>query len=67
MAEEKPTTEEDIELSYVALSVGPMGKDVSTMATHLSTIGYFQRVRRGIRPLAPMSRAHLIPKGPQRA
>ena len=36
----KFAAEEDSILSYVALSVGPMGKEVSTMITHLSAIWY---------------------------
>ena len=57
------THEEDIVLCYVALSVGPLGKEVSTMVTHLSDIGYFHRVRTGCNPLVNMPRAQLMLTG----
>ena len=66
-AEDKFTTEEDIALSYVALSVGPLGKEVSTMGAHLAAIGYFHRVRNGVNPLTQMSRVQIMLKGLKRA
>ena len=35
---------EDSVLAYLALSVGPLGKDIATMLGHLSAIGYFRRI-----------------------
>ena len=58
--------EEDVALSYVALSVGPLGKEVSTMATHLSANGYFHRVKTGHNPLKEMPRVQLMMKGLRR-
>ena len=58
--------EEDSVLSYVALSVGPLGKEVSTMVTHLSAIGFFHRIKYGPNPLNRMSRVQLMLKGLKR-
>ena len=66
-SDEKFTEEEDSALSYVALSVGPLVKEVSTMVTHLSAIGFFHRVRIGVNPLSQMSRVQLMLKGLKRA
>ena len=59
--------DEDSVLSYVALSVGPLGKEVSTMVTHLSAIGFFHRIKFGVNPLAKMARVQLMLKGLKRA
>ena len=59
--------EEDSVIAYVAFSVGPLGKEVSTMVTHLSAIGYFHRIRTGGNPLTKMSRVQLMIKGLRRA
>lgn len=49
--------EENIILSYLSLSVGTLGKDVSTLVGHLGDIGYFHRVKTGKipRPTCPVS------------
>ena len=59
--------DEDSVLSYVSLSVGPLGKEVSTMVTHLSAIGFFHRIKFGANPLTKMARAQLMLKGLKRA
>ena len=64
---DKFASEEDSVLSYVALSVGPLGKEVYTMITHLSAIGYFHRVKSGGNSLVQMSRVHLTLMGSKRA
>ena len=58
--------EEDSVLPYVALSVGPLGKEVSTMITHLSAVGYFRRIKTGRNPLKDMTRVQLMLKGLRR-
>ena len=65
--DEKFMEEEDSVLSYVALSVGPLGKEVSTMVTHLSAIGFFHRVKIGFNPLSKMSMVQLMLKCLKRA
>ena len=65
--EDRSSEEEDSVLSYVALSVGPLGKEVSTMVTHLSAIGFFHRIKYGTNPLNHMSRVQLMLKGLKRA
>ena len=60
-------SEEDGALAYVALSVGPLGKEVSTMVTHLSAIGHFHRIRTGPNPLTKMARVQLTIKGLRRS
>ena len=65
--DDKFPAEEDSASPYVALPVGPLGKEVSTMVTHLSAIGYLHRARRGINPLTQMSRVQLMLKGLKRA
>ena len=57
------TGAENIALPYVALSVGPLGKDVPPMVTRLSAIGYFLRIRMGSNPLAQMSPVRLMRRG----
>ena len=55
--------EEDNIMGYVALSVGPLSKAMSTVATHLSGIGYCLRLRSGENPLLSMPRLQLMLKG----
>ena len=43
---ERPAREEILH-SYIALYVGPLGKDMATMVGHLNDIGYFHRVKTG--------------------
>ena len=64
---DKFALEEDSVLAYVALSVGPIGKEVSTTVTHLSAIGFFHRIRFGYNPIKDMSRVQLMLKGIRRA
>ena len=66
-SEDKFDEEEESALSYVALSVGPLGKEASTMATHFPAIGFFHRVKHGVNPLTHMSRVQLMLKGLKRA
>ena len=61
-----PDQEEDNVMGYVALSVGPMAKSMSTVATHLSGIGYCHRLRTGENPLLGMPRLQLMLKGMHR-
>ena len=65
--EERLEGDEDSVIAYGAMSVGPLGKEVSTMVTHLSAIGYFHRIRTGANPSTRMSRVQLMIKGLRRA
>ena len=58
--------EEDNVMGYVALSVGPLAKAMSTITTHLSGIGYCHRLKMGDNPLATMPRLELTLRGMQR-
>ena len=51
--------EENRILSYLSLSAGPIGQDVTFMAGRLGSIGYFHRVNTGIKPVAAMPRVKL--------
>lgn len=55
--------EEENIMGYVALSVGPLSKAMSTVATHLSGIGYCHRLKTGGNPLLAMSMLQLMLKG----
>lgn len=50
-------------VSYIALSVGPMGRDVATMIIHLSPIGYFHRIKGGRNSLSSMTKLQLAING----
>ena len=41
-------------LSYLPLSAGPLGHDVTSTAVRLGAFGYFHRVKTGIKPVAAM-------------
>lgn len=57
-------------LSYLALSVGPLGKDITTVVGHLYAISCLRRVKSGQNPISLMPRVSLMskdlrrPKGP---
>ena len=59
--------EEESVLSYIALSAGPLGKDISTVVGHLNAISYFHRVRTGQNPALLMRRVSLMIRGLRRA
>ena len=59
--------EENSIISYLSLSAGPLGKDVTTMAGRLGAIGYFHRVKTGIGPAAAIPRVMLRIRGLGRA
>ena len=61
------TAEEESVLSYLALSVGPLGKDISSVVGHLNPISYFHRVKTGINPISLMPRVSLMIRGLRRA
>ena len=45
-----PEEGENSIMAYVAMSVGPLAKGMSTMATHLSGIGHFRKIKMGATP-----------------
>ena len=47
-------------LSYLALSDGPLGHDVTSMAGRQEAIGYCHRVKTGTKPVAAMPRVTLM-------
>ena len=59
--------EEDSVLSYLALSVGPLGKDIATVVGHLNALSYFRRARSGFNPISHMPRVSLMIRGLRRA
>ena len=58
-----PEAEEESVMGYVALSVGPMAKAMSTMATHMIGIGHCRRLKTRLNPFSTMPRLHLMAKG----
>ena len=58
--------EEASVMAYLSLSLGPLGKDPSTMNGHLCAVGYFHRLRFGSDPLTDMNRLQLTIKGTMR-
>ena len=58
---------EESVLSYLALSVGPLGKDISTVTGHLNAVGYSHRVRVGENPILEMPMVMLMVRGLRRA
>ena len=59
--------EEESVLAYLALSVGPLGKDITTVVGRLNSISYFHRVRTGVNPISLMPRVSLMIRGLRRA
>ena len=55
--------EEESALAYLALPVGPLGKDIATVVGRLNSISYFHRVRTGINPISLMPRVSLMIRG----
>ena len=58
--------EEDSLLAYLALSVGPLNRDMSTMIAHLHGIWHFHKVKMGPNPISNMPRAQLMVRGMRR-
>ena len=59
--------EEESVLPYLALSVGPLGKDITTVVGHLNALSYFRRVKSGFNPISHMPRVSLMIRGLRRA
>ena len=59
----KEEADEGCLLAYLALSVGPLNKDMPTMIAHIRGIGHFQKLKLGSRPTTNIPRAHLAVRG----
>ena len=59
-------SEEDRILSYHALSVGPLSKDMSTTIAPIHGIGHFQKLKLGANPIGDMPRVKLTIRGMRR-
>lgn len=59
--------EEESALSYISLSVGPLGGDITTVVGRLNAGGYFHRVTIGQNPTVDMPRVMLMVRGLRRA
>ena len=58
--------EEDSLLNYLALSVGPSNKDMSTMITQIREVAHFRKLKLGANPISATPRAHLMIRGMRR-